>query len=85
LSGDEFDGQYKTKDGEKKDSYSYYKTPEPPQNTHFTIAPTGFGNGNFTRFHISVDINGTNARIEFIYGRFDHVKFKGLDDIAEAL
>ncbi|TJY34089.1 chymotrypsin family serine protease [Pontimicrobium aquaticum] len=74
IDVDEFNGIYKTSNSIYSNSYSYYRSPKETDkfNTHFTVAPTDKGNGEFKKFHISFNFSKTgvrNAKIFFVNGK----------------
>ncbi|MDO5978357.1 hypothetical protein [Flavivirga spongiicola] len=68
-----YNGVYLTKNSIYCDSYSYYRSPNEKDeyNTHFTIFPTDKGNGEFKKFHISLNFSKTgisNGKIFYVKG-----------------
>lgn len=68
-----FNGLYKTSNYPTGTSYSYYRSAKETDeyNTHFTVHPTDKGNGEFTKFHISLNFSKTgirNAKIFYVNG-----------------
>lgn len=72
-----FTGTYTTHNKTTDASYSYYGSGV-PNDTHFTVAPTGNGEGPFETFHITVDITGSNVAIWYDRGNFSNVNTNNL-------
>lgn len=77
---EQFDGLYKTSNSIYSNSYSYYRSPEQTDkyNTHFTVHPTGYGNDEFEKFHISLNFSQKGIRNGKIF--YKKGVYSGVDD-----
>jgi hypothetical protein len=74
-----YTGKYTTNNSPGDDTYSYYLNGKTTaSNVHFTVGPTGRGKSDFTTFHITIDINGSNGAIWYDRGTFKSVNTKNL-------
>jgi len=85
IDVDGFIGTYKTVNYTYNSSYSYYRSAKETDtyNTHFTVYPTDKGNGEFTKFHISLNFSKTgirNANIYYKNGVYSGYSDKNLTD-----
>ena len=76
-----YNGLYVTTNRVEDSSYSYSResASNDQYNTHFTVFPTGDGEGKFEKFHISLNFSSLggirNAKINYKKSRYD-----GFDD-----
>ena len=85
VEAGDFNGIYRTSNGINSRSYSYYRSAEETDkyNTHFTVFPTGKGEGEFTSYHISLNFSETgirNANIHYEKGIYQGYNTINLTD-----